>query len=231
MDLGDACNGMTMDDVEKLNGNWATSASILSQPSIGLVQRGGRCLKWSEKIQNTQALASAYQLQLTGIVIYDNILYNDTNYIQEDTNNASYPTWPTQALPDNRNINLMTEENVIDKGSTFLAVYFVPCSYMNFLNQTLLQKTFVRNGTKQSYTQLTFSLSENHFVTSSDPALSSTSYYSNGNTSSSDTDGDGDDDGDDDKRNYIIYSVTAAAVIIVGKVVLDLLVLLKLLTF
>lgn len=212
LDLGDACNETTIEDIERYNGNWATSPSMMSQPSIALVQRGGRCLKWSEKIANVQSLSNTYRLQLSGMVIYDNIYYNDTNFIQENTYDPSYPTWPAP-LPNERNIKYMTEENVIDSGKTFLAVYFVPLSYMNFLNKTLLSKTFQRNGTKQIYTQLTFSLKEKHFVTMSDPS----------GTSSSDDDINSNPDNlwdaERERRNYIIYSVTAAVVIVLVYVI------------
>lgn len=178
---------------------------MMSQPSIGLVRRGGRCLKWSEKISNAQNLSNLYGLQVSGIVIHDDISYEETTFIQEDTNDVSYPTWQNR-LPDNRNIKNMTQENIIDIGSTFVAVYFVPYSYMEFLNRTLLKKTFEKDGTRQTYTQLTFSLSENHFLTSSDPGLLG--------TSSNDDDNHWKAEGE--KKNYIIYSVTAAAIVILG---------------
>lgn len=179
---------------------------MMSQPSIGLVQRGGRCFKWSEKIANAQRLSNLYGLQVSGIVIHDNISYPETTFIQEDTENAAFPTWQTP-LPDYRDIKSMTQENIIDIGSTFVAVYFVPYSYMQFLNRTLLKKTFEKDGTKQTYTQLTFSLSESHFITSSDPGLSGMS-----------TDEDKDNlwENEREKRNYIIYSVTAGVILIIG---------------
>lgn len=183
---------------------------MMSKPSIALVRRGGRCLKWSEKIAKVQELSNTYRLQLSGMVIYDNIPYSDTSYIQEETNDPSYPTWP-KSLPNERNISLMTEENIIDKGKTFIAVYFVPLTYMEFLNKTLIQRTFQTNGTIQAYAQLTFSLKEAHFVTSTDPSGSSTTddnlnAYKNTPWES-----------EEDKRNYIIYSVTAFTIILLGK--------------
>lgn len=179
---------------------------MMSQPSIGLVRRGGRCLKWSEKISNVQNLSNSNGLQVSGIVIYDNISYEDTTFIQEDTNNAAFPTWQ-EPLPDYRNIKNMTQENTIDIGSTFVAVYFVPYSYVEFLNRTLLGKAFEKNGTILTYTQLTFSLSENHFVISNDPGSSGIS-------------NDEIDDGwerERDKKSYIIYSVTAVVISVISK--------------
>lgn len=211
LDLGDACNETTIEQIEHLNNNWAMSPSMKSQPSIGIVRRGGRCVKWSEKISNVQDLSKLYGLQVSGIVIHDDISYNDTDFIQEETNNASFPTW-TGHLPDNRNINFMTKENIIDKGSTFIAVYFVSYSYMEFLNQTLLKKIFEKNGSKQTYTQLTFSLNENHFITTSDPKFTGTSTDNINSTSKSLR------DQERDKRNYIIFSITAAVVIILGNI-------------
>ena len=183
---------------------------MMSQPSIALVKRGGRCTKWSEKTAIVQDLSNSHRLQITGIVIYDNIMYNDTNFIQQNTNDASYPTWPS-ILPRERDINFMTSENDINKGKTFLAVYFVPQSYVEFLNATLLQRTLQKNGTRQSYAQLTFSLKENHFITSADPSRTS----SLGENSSSKSNEDLWNE-ERIKRNYIIYSITAGAALILG---------------
>jgi hypothetical protein len=83
---------------------------------------------------------------------------------------------------------------------------------MEFLNKTLIQKTFHKNGTRQVYTQLTFSLKETHFITSTDPAGTSSSDDNNDSKSSSTLWND-----EVDKRNYIIYAVTAGVVIILGK--------------
>lgn len=196
-----------MDDIEKLNGNWATSPSMMSQPSIALVQRGGRCSPWSDKVSTVQNLSDAYALQVSGIVIYDNNYYNDSTYIQESTEDVSYPKW-TSTLPEYRNIQHMTD-NSLDTGSTFVAVYFVPRNYIDYINSTLIQKTFTLNGTRQMYTQLTFSLGENNFPSSSDPSASTTT-----TTTTSGEDNDGSVDLERDKRNYIIYSVTAAVIII-----------------
>ncbi|KAI8637599.1 hypothetical protein BD408DRAFT_424210 [Parasitella parasitica] len=209
IDFGDGCSQTTIDDLEKLNGNWATSPSMMSQPSIALLQRGGRCSPWSEKISTVQSLSSTYGLKVSGIVIYDDNYYNDTVFIPEPTEDVSYPKW-TSTLPDYRNIRHMTDNN-IDAGSTFVAVYFVPRNYVDYLNSTLIQKTFKMNGTQQMYTQLTFSLGENNFPSSSDPSASA---------STNDDQGDQDSmDSERDKRNYIIYSVTAAAVVILAYVV------------
>ncbi|CEP16642.1 hypothetical protein [Parasitella parasitica] len=206
IDFGDGCPQTTIDDIEELNGNWATSPSMMSQPSIALVQRGGRCSPWSEKISTIQNLSSTYALKVSGIVIYDNNYYNDTAFIPESTEDASYPKW-TSALPNNRNIKYMTD-NSVDTGSTFVAVYFVPRNYIDYLNSTLIQKTLKMNGTHQMYTQLTFSLGENNFPSSSDPSASASM-----------NDDQNDMDSEHDKRNYIIYSVTAAAVVILAYVI------------
>jgi hypothetical protein len=181
---------------------------MMSQPSFGLVQRGGRCKLWSEKISTIQSLSDAHNLDITGVLIYDDILYNDTHYIKENTSDASYPTWPSNTLPDERNISLMTDENQINLQSTFVAVYFIPRSYANYLNETFLRQTLQTNATKQTYLQLTFSLQESSFITYSKPGTAS-------NTSSDDNARD-DIWGNDDKRNYIIYTITAVVVVLLG---------------
>lgn len=180
---------------------------MMSQPSIALVQRGGRCSPWSDKISTVQNLSDKYTLKVSGIVIYDNNYYNDSTFIQESTEDVSYPKW-TSALPDYRNIRYMTD-NTIDTGSTFVAVYFVPRNYIDYINSTLIQKTLTMNGTRQMYTQLTFSLGENNFPSSSDPSAS-TGY----STTNTDQDNENAWDLERDKRNYIIYSVTAAVIVI-----------------
>jgi hypothetical protein len=215
LNIGDACNGTTIEDVQRLNGNLTTSPSMMSQPSIGLVQRGGRCLQWSEKIANVQSLSASYQLQLSGMIVYDNILYNDTTFINEDTNDMSYPTWSAPTLPTYRNISYMTQENVIDTGSTFLAVYFVPLSYINYLNQTMLQQSFQHNGAIQSYTQLTFELKETHFASTSGSGISGSPQ----SPSPTDPTAASIDSMtlENNKRNIIIYAVTAVIVVVLGR--------------
>jgi hypothetical protein len=212
MDFGDGCQGTTIDDIQRLNGNLATSPSMMSQPSLAIVQRSGRCQPWSEKIATIQSLSKAYSLQITGIMIYDHLLYNDTTFIQEHTDDPSYPTWPAIHLPNYRNIEYMHGENIIDRKTTFVAVYFVPRSYVNWLYDTLLKRTFENSGSRrQTYVQLTFSLSENHFPSSSDPSATTLN-----------TDDKKEEAADDlwiserDRRNYIIYSVTAGVTIILG---------------
>lgn len=212
MDFGDACEATTIEDIQRLNGNLATSPSMMSQPSLAIVQRSGRCQPWSEKISTVQSLSKTYSLQITGIMIYDHLLYNDTAFIQEQTSDPSYPTWSTTHLPDYRNIDYMKDENVIDHKTTFVAVYFVPKSYVNWLYNTLFNRTFENTGSRrQTYVQLTFSLTENHFAFSSDPSDTS--------LKTDDNKGDASDNlwvSERDKRNYIIYSVTAAVIIILG---------------
>ncbi|KAI8967311.1 hypothetical protein BDF20DRAFT_917780 [Mycotypha africana] len=228
IDFGDGCSGTTIDEVEQLNSNWVTSPSMMSQPSIALVQRGGRCSPWQEKIATVQGLSDTYKLQVSGIVIYDNIFYNDTQWIQEDTNNASYPVWSSSSyasspdgsgtLPAERNIHSMTQENSIDKGSTFVAVYYVPKAYMNYLNQTFLQQTHHLQGARQLYTQLTFFLSEKQFSSNGndnteDAAGSAYSSPSSSSSSSpsSTTTTDSIWNDEREKRSYVIYSVTGIA--------------------
>jgi hypothetical protein len=206
--MGDGCSQTTIQDIDRLNGGTTTSPSMMSQPSFGLVQRGGRCKLWSEKISTIQSLSDAHNLDITGVLIYDDILYNDTHYIKENTSDASYPTWPSNTLPDERNISLMTDENQINLQSTFVAVYFIPRSYANYLNETFLRQTLQTNATKQTYLQLTFSLQESSFITYSKPGTAS-------NTSSDDNARD-DIWGNDDKRNYIIYTIPAVVVVLLG---------------
>ncbi|KAK4511343.1 uncharacterized protein ATC70_012558 [Mucor velutinosus] len=207
IDFGDGCPQTAIDDVESLNNNWATSPAMMSQPSIALVERGGRCSPWSDKISTVQNLSDKYALKVSGIVIYDNNRYNDSTFIQESTEDVSYPKW-TSTLPDYRNIKYMTD-NTIDTGSTFVAVYFVPRNYIDYLNSTLIKKTLTMNGTRQMYTQLTFSLGENNFPSSSDPSASTGSSTTNNGQDDENT-----WDLERDKRNYIIYSVTAAVIMI-----------------
>ncbi|KAI8091137.1 uncharacterized protein B0P05DRAFT_301115 [Gilbertella persicaria] len=180
-----------------MNGHWATSPSMMSQPSVALVRRKGSCVRWSDKIAHVQYLSAEYNLQITSIVIYDNILYNDTQFISESTDDADYPTF-TDPLPSYRDIQFMTEENTLDLGSTFVAVYFVPLSYIQYLNQTLIQRTFEPNGTRQVYTQLTFSLSEHYFPPSNTTQTNEDDAWNR----------------EREKRNYIIYAITAGVVLI-----------------
>lgn len=179
---------------------------MMSQPSIALVRRGGRCSAWSEKLATVQSLSDSYRLQITAAVIYDDLSYQDTTIIHENTDNASYPVWQSPEVPKNRNVTWMTDENKLDLGTTFLAVYFVPYAYMDSLNKTYLQKNFERSGNKQTFTQLTFSLYENHFTTTNEDLGTSGS-------------GDKDDYGnaEEDKPTFVIYSVAIIVAFILGK--------------
>ncbi|KAL0078595.1 hypothetical protein J3Q64DRAFT_1277201 [Phycomyces blakesleeanus] len=208
MDMGDACTNTTLDDLEHRNGNTPTSPSMMSQPSIGLVQRGGRCSSWREKINTVQALSSAYRLQITAVLIYDNVSYNDTVIQSDPTTTTDYPVWDPATLPPERNVSQMSE-NDLDLKTTFLAVYFVPFSYGARLLQSL-ESIFSDQAIKQQYIQVTTFLGETSFVTE---GVATTNTTSNPH----------DDSNRDDiwslfsgTRSYIIYIVVAIAVLILG---------------
>ncbi|KAG1055793.1 hypothetical protein G6F43_002270 [Rhizopus delemar] len=207
--MGDACSNTTISAIQALNQNLVTSPSMMSQPSIALVRRGGRCSAWSEKLATVQSLSDSYRLQITAAVIYDDLSYQDTTIIHENTDNASYPVWQSPEVPKDRNATWMTDENKLDLGTTFLAVYFVPYSYIDSLNKTYLQKNFERSGNKQTFTQLTFSLYENHFTTTNEDLGTSGS-------------GDKDDYGnaEEDKPTFVIYSVAIIVAFILVVIVL-----------
>ncbi|KAI8983619.1 hypothetical protein BDB01DRAFT_791468 [Pilobolus umbonatus] len=197
IDLGDACSPTTLEVLDKLNGKTTTTLSMMSHPSIGLVQRGGRCDLWSEKIAVTQELSLQHQLQITGIMIYNTAHYKDVELVFEKTDNTSYPTWQTP-LPVQRDIQSMKGENNIDIGTTFIAVYFAPREYVNYLKNMLLPRAFYQNNEKQYHLQLTFYMTEDHFITKNedeDP------YHLGQNKNI---------------KMYVIYATVISAIIIIG---------------
>ncbi|KAI9276216.1 hypothetical protein BY458DRAFT_506006 [Sporodiniella umbellata] len=102
-----------------------------SEPWIALVQRGGRCQLWSEKVGTIQSIAIEEHVEITALMIYDHHLYNDTVMAKQP---------PTETSVSNeRNVSQMITENLLDRASTFLAVYYVPKLYIQQLNQTYLQ--------------------------------------------------------------------------------------------
>ncbi|KAI9008832.1 hypothetical protein CLU79DRAFT_776500 [Phycomyces nitens] len=208
MDIGDACANTTLEDLEHRNGNTATSPAMMSQPSIGLVQRGGRCGSWKEKINTVQSLSSTHRLQITAILIYDNVSYNDTVIQSDPTTTTDYPVWDPATLPPERNVSQMSE-NDLDLKTTFLAIYFVPYSYGTQLLQSL-EKIFSDQAIKQQYVQVTPFLGETSFVTNN---VATTNGSSNAH-----------DDGNRDDiwslfsgtRGYIIYIVVGVAAVALG---------------
>lgn len=203
-----------MDDIQALNGNTATSPSMMSQPSIALVERGGRCDAWTAKLNQTMALSEQYNLDVTAVLLYDNATYDQVRLIHQDTTNAISPVWPSTALPPARNVSDMLDNDVWQHlGSVFVAVYFAPSLY------GLLLKDLVRNYTvtpstdmMQRYVQLTALFSDKSFSVDQ-------SGLNNTNNSS----GGGDDNNQDvwgvfaSDHGYLAYIIAAAAALVLGK--------------
>lgn len=153
MDVGDGCLDTSLDDIKLLNPLMMT----VSQPRVALIRRGGRCRLWSEKIATIQTLSDTHRLQITAAVIYDDMAYSDTILIKQSVDNTTFPFWSSE-IPASRNITTMIDENTLDLGSTFIAVYYLPYLYVESLNETYLN---FRNTTSLPVlTQLVFVLSE-----------------------------------------------------------------------
>ncbi|KAI9311408.1 hypothetical protein BX666DRAFT_1998078 [Dichotomocladium elegans] len=155
LDFGDSCPGTSIGDIQSLNGNTATSPSMMSQPSVALIQRSGRCERWSDKISTTQSLSSTYRLNIGAVLIYDNRSSSDVAIIRELPSNASYPTWAAP-LPQERDASRMSDNNVAQSlGNVFVAVYFVPNAYGLALKDMVRNYTSTPSGSlKQRYVQI-----------------------------------------------------------------------------
>lgn len=211
LDFGDGCPGTTIDDLQSLNGQVVTSPSMMAQPSIALIQRGGRCESWSDKINHTQTLSEQYNLDIGAALIYNNVSYNGTELVDELTTNSSYPVW-SSPLPAERNINNMHDNDIKgDLGSIFMAVIFGPNQYGERLRNNYIQQYDATPGVNQTvrYIQIRAFFSETSF------SLDDGDNNNNGSTA---------DNGDDDfwvvfsgDRGYLAYMIAVAAVFIVGK--------------
>ncbi|KAI7879708.1 hypothetical protein K492DRAFT_237748 [Lichtheimia hyalospora FSU 10163] len=164
LDFGDGCPGTSIENVQILNGNTSTSPSMMSQPSIALIQRGGRCTLWSDKVNQIQALSNQYHLNVGAIILFDNATWPSVELITESTDNSSYPTWDA-SLPTTRNINNMSDNDIASHSNgIFLAIVFVPNVYGNTLKEMIRNYTLSSSGkSTQQYVQLAMFFSESTF--------------------------------------------------------------------
>ncbi|KAG2221455.1 hypothetical protein INT45_004996, partial [Circinella minor] len=228
LDFGDGCPQTTIEDIQTLNGNTATSPSMMSQPSIALVERGGRCNLWSDKINHTQAISKIYNLNIGAVLLYDNMIYNGSSsngsssasaegLVQLNTNNGSYPTWSTHSLePPSRNIHSMTDNDISNSNgsqnsdSVFMAIYFGSNHYGRVLKDMVHKYTSTpSNSMHQYYIQLTFFFAETTFTTTENQPNGSGGENGNGNNDNSDmwTVFTG-------ERGYLAYLIAAGAALI-----------------
>ncbi|KAI9479556.1 hypothetical protein BDB00DRAFT_176374 [Zychaea mexicana] len=213
LDFGDGCAETTISDIQSFNGNTATSPSMMSQPSIALIQRGGRCTLWSDKIDHTQAISEQYDLNVGAALLYDNMTYSSTEFVQLDTENGSYPTWTNESLPSERNIHQMADNDISPSADTvFMAVFFAPNNYGRVLQDMIQNYTSTPTSSMQQYyVQLTMFFAETTFSTGGQ----------------ADGDGSGSNGGDDGRsdmwtvftgeRGYLAYLIAAGAALILGK--------------
>lgn len=207
MDLGHGCNGTTtIDNLKSWNGN--ISSSLLSTPSIALVERGGHnCHLWSHKINNALALSSQHNLNITAILIADNTTYDDANAISLPTTANNPPIWNTTTLPPIRNATLMPD-NDIDSATINIhaAVYFTPALYAAEL-KAMIGKY---NNDVRRYVQLGMLFEETSFLVNT----------TSGDTESQDDSDDGEGSNNAD-RGYLAYVIAAATTLVFGKTKID----------
>lgn len=142
---------------------------MMSQPSIALVQRGGQCTLWSDKVNQVQALSNQYHLNVGAVILFDNATWPSVELITESTDNSSYPTWDA-SLPATRNINNMSDNDIANHANNiFLAIYFVPNLYGNTLKDLIHSYTINSSGQPiQQYVQLAMFFSETTFSVDQD---------------------------------------------------------------
>lgn len=137
---------------------------MMAQPSIALIQRGGRCTLWSDKVNQIQALSNQYHLNVGAIIVFDNATWPSVELITESTDNSSYPTWDA-SLPTTRNINNMSDNDIANHSNgIFLAIFFVPNVYGNTLKDLIHNYTLTSSGKPtQQYVQIAMFFSESTF--------------------------------------------------------------------
>jgi hypothetical protein len=202
--------------------NHGVSSFVKRQQLMGLVSRGG--CSWSTKINNLQVLTQTNSIfKITGVLIYDNVIYNDTvaPIIQNKPSVLMTSQWhSSQLVPTQRNISLMQDNDLpTSTVSPFMAIYFASHQFgldmlakMNVSQSTASPSS---NDVKQ-YIRLAPYFSDS--AQEDNP--------SNTNNNNDKNDGNGTDassmDADElfggGNRGYIAYLVAAVAGIVMGMV-------------
>lgn len=218
--MGDGCNLPTYDSI--VYNNHGVSTFVKRQQLMGLVSRGG--CSWSTKINNLQTLTQTNSIfKITGVLIYDNVIYNDTvaPIIQSKPSVLITSQWhSSQLVPTQRNISMMQDNDLpASTVSPFMAIYFASHQFgldmlakMNVSQSTASPSS---NDVKQ-YIRLA-----PYF---SDSAQEDNPSNTNTNNSNDNNDGNGTDSSDMDadelfgggNRGYIAYLVAAVAGIVMG---------------
>ncbi|ORX48036.1 hypothetical protein DM01DRAFT_1135021 [Hesseltinella vesiculosa] len=205
INLGDACNIKNYNDVQALN-NFSIQQFTVSQNLMGLVSRGG-CDSWQVKLNNIQSLGQFFQL--TGVLLYDNVTYPQSQLIQHNPSTTNTPTWPSSFDPPQRNISLMLD-NDLRNYSSYLAVYFAPNEFGTAMLGKLNAYSFgpTVSIAQQQYVQMATYFQEQAMTDNPSPTSSSNGSSSDGGGSLFDT--------FVGNRGYIAYLVAAGAAIVFG---------------
>ncbi|KAI9243666.1 hypothetical protein BDA99DRAFT_529980 [Phascolomyces articulosus] len=187
-----------MDELERLNNNNLRWSIVPTAPSIALIQRGD--CNWSEKLEVARNISMTNNLNLTAILIYNNATRNTSTkeyhlYTQETLQRSSYVY--SDALPSDRNISFMNDNDLMGRTDLPMPIYFAPASYGNQFIQFLANNTNTNSQTKVLW-QLTPIL------------IPFTSTKGTGDNS--------DDDGDSSpfSRGYLSYVIALAAIFLVA---------------
>jgi ABC-type dipeptide/oligopeptide/nickel transport system ATPase component len=221
--VGDGCNLPTYDDI--VYNNNGVSSFVKRQQLMGLVSRGG--CSWSTKINNLQALTQTNSIfKITGVLIYDNVIYNDTvaPIIQSKPSFLMTSQWhSSQLVPTQRNISMMQDNDLPSSTlSPFMAIYFASHQFgldlLAKMNGSQSTAPTSNNGAKQ-YVRLAPYFNDS--VQEDNPANSNNSNNGNDNNEGNGTDSssmDADELFGGGNRGYIAYLVAAVAGIVMGMV-------------
>ncbi|KAI9309332.1 hypothetical protein BJ944DRAFT_27180 [Cunninghamella echinulata] len=226
INFGDACEVPSIEEVLGYNQNATFSQFLSTQLIAALIQRGGRCDSWLNKVINLQSFAYINaSFQLRSVIIYDNTTSFDNNSNGSNSSVQLYPENqddpndpmmnPHSPLPPERNITLMKDNDISHQikniNQVDISVYFVPNVYGVYLINTLNDVYSTSDSSGNHYLQIA-PYFQNKIFSNND--------LNNGINNNGQSNGWRDDDGGlfgFGSKGNIAYLVAAAAAVILGK--------------
>lgn len=133
-------SNQTAETIRQLNYNSLQVPAIVNAQKLALVKRGN--CNWSEKLTVVNQLATASNINITAVYIYDNSTHSEIAIDRKPvvgTGSQGPPNYPN-ALPTSRSILNMSDNDLDMTNPSTTTVYFLPYVYGNTLvthvNQT-----------------------------------------------------------------------------------------------
>lgn len=176
-----------------MNYNSIQVSAIVNAKKLALVKRGN--CNWSEKLSVVNQLATANNVNITAVYIYDNNTYADITINRTPvigTGSVGPPDYPN-ALPAERSVLNMTDNDLEMNNPSTTTIYFLPFIYGNTLVARVNQTYNASNTNIRQYWLLTPYLEEVSWgYTGSD------GFFSSG-------------------KGYLSYIIALAAIFLIGK--------------